>query len=79
MEKLLLDVVFVRQVQCQKYFMIMQASSAAQEVRSIRLTIQMEQQGVSSNLCFALLLDFTESLVRWKYSTLLVSTVTIHS
>jgi hypothetical protein len=60
MEKLLPDALLVQQVHCQEYFMIMQASSAAQEVRSIRLTIQMEQQEVFSNLSFALPPDYME-------------------
>jgi hypothetical protein len=79
MEKLLLDVVFVRQVQCQKYFMIMQASSGALEVHSTRLMLQMERQAVSMNLSFVLPLGSTESLERWMFTILLVSIVTIHS
>jgi hypothetical protein len=74
MEELLPDAIRAIQVHCQVYSMITEASLAAQEVLSIRLTIQMDKQVVSLNLNFALPLDSTESLARWMFTILLVST-----
>jgi hypothetical protein len=79
MEKLLPDALPATQVQCLRYFMIMQASLAAQEVHSISLTVQMVKQVVSMNLSFVLPLDSTESLESWMCTILLVSIWTIRS
>jgi hypothetical protein len=79
MENLLQDVIHAKQVQCQKYFSIKEASSGAQEVRSIRLMLQMDRQVVSMNLSFVPPLDSTESLEKWMYTILLASIATMHS
>jgi uncharacterized protein YehS (DUF1456 family) len=73
MEKLLQDVILARQVQFLNGFSIIKVSSPAQEVPSIRLITQMEEQVVLMKLRFALRLDSTGSLESSMFTILQIS------